>query len=203
MEREERIRNAIRPFLPAGTEVRLAAQIVSSRCHLTITRDRRTKAGDYRHPFGKLGHRISVNGSLNQYAFLVTFVHEMAHLINWERHGRKVDPHGKEWKKAFQEEMAHFLRDDVFPPDLLAQLRKHMAHPKAATVRDLDLVRLLRNYDRPSDRLHLEDVPTDHGFILGKRRFKKGEQLRKRFRCTQVDTGKLYLISAIAEVELA
>ncbi len=203
MEREERIRNAIRPFVPAGTELRLATQIVSYRCHLTITRDRRTKAGDYRHPFGKLGHRISVNGSLNKYAFLITFVHEMAHLVNWERHGRKVDPHGKEWKKAFQEEMAQFLNEDVFPADLLAQLRKHMAQPKAATVRDLDLVRVLRSYDRPSDRLHLEDVPPGHEFILGNRRFKKGEKLRKRFKCTQVDTGKGYLVSAIAEVELA
>jgi SprT protein len=202
MEREERIRNAIRPFVPAGTELRLAAQIVEYRCHLTITRDRKTKSGDYRHPFGKQGHRISVNGTLNQYAFLITFVHEMAHLINWERHGRKVDPHGKEWKKAFQEEMVHFLREDVFPADLWTQLRKHMARPKAATVRDLDLVRILRNYDRQSDLLLLENVPTDHEFLLGNKRFKKGEQLRKRFRCTQVNTGKVYLVSAIAEVEL-
>lgn len=203
MEREERIRNAIRPFLPAGTEARLAAQIVAYRCHLTITRDRKTKSGDYRHPFGKQGHRISVNGTLNQYAFLITFVHEMAHLINWERHGRKVNPHGKEWKKAFQEEMGYFLREDVFPPDLLAQLRRHMASPKAATVRDLELVRLLRNYDKQSDLTLLEEVPIQQEFILGNKRFIKGEQLRKRFRCTQVNTGKVYLISAIAEVELA
>lgn len=203
MEREERIRNAIRPFLPAGTEVRLAAQIVQYRCHLTITRDRKTKSGDYRHPYGKVGHRISVNGTLNQYAFLITFVHEMAHLINWERHGRKVNPHGKEWKKAFQEEMGHFLREDIFPPDLLAQLRKHMASPKAATVRDLELVRLLRNYDTNSDKVLLEDVPIHHEFILSGKRFKKGEQLRKRFRCTLVTNGKVYLVSAIAEVELA
>ena len=202
MDREERIRNAIRPFVPAGTEVPLAEKIVKSRCHLTITRDRKTKAGDYRHPFGNQGHRISVNGTLNQFAFLITFVHEMAHLTNWERHGRKVNPHGKEWKMAFQEEMLPFLREDVFPDDILKQLRIHMKSPKSATVRDLDLMRLLKSYDDPSHKVLLEDVPENEEFQLGSKRFIKGVKLRKRFRCELVGTGRVYLVSAIAEVEL-
>jgi len=200
MNREERIRNAITPFVPSGTEVPLAEKIVRHGCHLTITRDRKTKAGDYRHPYGNSGHRISVNGSLNQYAFLITFVHEMAHLVNWERHGRKVNPHGKEWKKAFQEEMLPFLRDDVFPADILAQLRIHMRNPKSATVRDLELMRLLRSYDPPSDKILLEDIPENEEFELGNKRFIKKEKLRKRYRCELVGTGRVYLVSAIAEV---
>ncbi|MBP9152786.1 MAG: SprT-like domain-containing protein [Flavobacteriales bacterium] len=202
MDREGRIRNAIRPFVPAGTEVPLAEKIVKSRCHLTITRNRKTKAGDYRHPFGNRGHRISVNGTLNQFAFLITFVHEMAHLTNWERHGRKVNPHGKEWKVAFQEEMLPFLREDVFPDDILKQLRIHMKSPKSATVRDLDLMRLLKSYDDPSHKVLLEDVPENEEFQLGSKRFIKGVKLRKRFRCELVGTGRIYLVSAIAEVEL-
>jgi len=202
MNREERIRNAIRPFVPEGTEVPLAEKIVRHRCHLTITRDRKTKAGDYRHPYGKNGHRISVNGSLNQYAFLITLVHEMAHLVNWERHGRKVNPHGKEWKMAFQEEMTPFLREDVFPTDILNQLRIHMQKPKSATVRDLELMRLLRSYDDPSDKVLLEDIPENEEFQLGNKRFVKKEKLRKRYRCELVGTGRVYLVSAIAEVEV-
>lgn len=202
MNREERIRNAIQPFVPTGTEVPLAEKIVKYRCHLTITRDRKTKAGDYRHPFGNRGHRISINGSLNQYAFLITFVHEMAHLVNWERHGRKVNPHGKEWKMAFQEEMLPFLREDVFPDDILNQLRIHMKNPKSATVRDLELMRLLRSYDEPSDKVLLEDIPENEEFLLGNRRFVKKQKLRKRYRCELVGTGKVYLVSAIAEVEI-
>lgn len=202
MDREERIRNAIRPFVPSGTEVPLAEKIVKARCHLTITRDRKTKAGDYRHPFGNQGHRISVNGTLNQFAFLITFVHEMAHLTNWERHGRKVNPHGTEWKMAFQEEMLPFLREDVFPTDILKQLRTHMKNPKSATVRDLDLMRILKSYDEPSGKVLLEDVPENEEFQLGSKRFIKGVKLRKRFRCQLVGTGRIYLVSAIAEVEL-
>ncbi len=200
MTKEERISNALKPFVPEGTNRTLASYILKHKCHLTITRDRKSKAGDYRHPYGKIGHRISVNGSLNQYAFLITFVHELAHLINWERHGRKVKPHGNEWKSAFTELMAQFLTTDVFPNDILVVLEPHMRNPKSATVRDLELMRVLRSYDPASSNVLLEDLPEHAYFTLGKRQFQKGEKLRKRYRCEQKDTGKIYLISAIAEV---
>jgi hypothetical protein len=32
--------------------------------------------------------------------------------------------------------------------------------------------------------------------------FKKGEKLRKRFKCTEVKTGKVYLFSPVYEVEV-
>ena len=147
-----------------------------------------------------MGHRISVNGSLNQYAFLITFVHEMAHLVNWERHGRKVNPHGKEWKLAFQEEMLPFLSKEVFPEDVLQPLRAHMKSPKSATVRDLNLMRALRVYDQDTDLVLLEDLTEGQHFSLGSKTFVKGVQLRKRYRCEQVGTGKVYLVSAIAQV---
>jgi len=126
----------------------------------------------------------------------------MAHLVNWERHGRKVNPHGKEWKMAFQEEMQPFLKEAFFPIEILGQLRIHMRNPKSATVRDLELMRLLRSYDEPSDKVLLEDVPENEEFLLGDKRFVKREKLRKRFRCELVGTGKVYLVSAIAEVEI-
>ena len=203
MNREKRIQHAITPYVPQGTAQVLALQIVQYRCHLTITKDRKSKAGDYRHPYGKIGHRISVNGSLNQFAFLITLVHEMAHLVNWERHGRKVKPHGKEWKTAFQEVMKQFLNDAVFPADVLEALESHMRNPKSATVRDLDLMRVLRSYDERTDSVLLEDLQKGEEFLLGKRNFKKGDKLRKRYRCEQVETGKIYLVSAIAEVNPA
>ncbi|MCB9185167.1 MAG: SprT-like domain-containing protein [Flavobacteriales bacterium] len=202
MNREERIRNAIRPFVPEGTAEPLAAQILKYRCQLTITRDRKSKAGDYRHPWGNNGHRISVNGSLNQYAFLITFVHEMAHLVTWERHRNKVNPHGKEWKQAFKEEMTPFLNESVFPIDVLKVLVKHMKNPKSATVRDQDLVRVLRGYDEDNGHLLLDEIPEGADFLLNKRMFTKGERLRKRYRCTEKGTERVYLVSGIAEVEL-
>lgn len=202
MDREARIRNAIRPFVPAGTEQRLANDLLQYRCQLTITRDRKTKAGDYRHPWGKNGHRISVNGSLNQYAFLITLVHELAHLVTWENHRNKVSPHGKEWKQTFQQEMEPYLAANIFPADVQKELMRHMKKPLSATVRDVDLMRALKNYDDVQVGILLEDVPKGAEFVLGNKQFIKGEKLRKRYRCEQPKTGKIYLISAIAEVEL-
>ena len=37
--------------------------------------------------------------------------------------------------------------------------------------------------------------------IKGGRIFKKGEKIRKRYKCVEVKTGKLYLFSAVYEVE--
>ena len=202
MNREQRITNAIRPFVPNGTAEPLAQRILKHRCQLTITRDRKTKAGDYRHPWGNHGHRISVNGSLNQYAFLITFVHEVAHLVNWEKHRNKVLPHGKEWKEAFKQEMQPFLTENVFPKDILKVLQNHMKNPRSATVRDQELVRVLRNYDEPNDHVLLDEIPEGAEFQLGKRIFQKGEKLRKRFRCVEKRTQKVYLVSGIAEVKL-
>lgn len=200
MTRQERIQNAITPFVPSGTSKRLSVLIHQYKCQLTITRERKTKAGDYRHPYGKAGHRISVNGTLNQYAFLITFIHELAHLLNWERNRNKVQPHGPEWKRAFQELMTEFLTEQVFPKEILKPLTKHMRNPKSATVRDLDLVRALKKFDQESERQLLEELPIGAEFVLNNRSFRKGEKLRKRYRCEQLGTGKIYLVSAIAEV---
>ncbi|MBL4587327.1 MAG: SprT-like domain-containing protein [Flavobacteriales bacterium] len=201
MNREENIRKALKPYVPLGTENALTEQILKYRCHLTITRDRKTKAGDYRQPLGRKGHRISVNGTLNKYAFLITFIHELAHLVCWEEHGNKVNPHGKEWKNTFTQTMQPFLREDVFPQDILPILKKHMESPKSATVRDENLMRVLRNYDAPSDKLLLESLALGADFLLGKKQFVKGEKLRKRFRCEEKETGRVYLVSGIAEVQ--
>ncbi len=202
MKREERIKRSIEPFVPNGVEMLLADLIIKHRCQLTITKDRRTKAGDYRHPWGKFGHRISVNGSLNQYAFLITFVHEMAHLVTWEKHRNKVNPHGPEWKQAFKHQMVPFLNESVFPKDILKVLSKHMKNPKSATVRDVDLVKVLRTYDQPNEHQLLDEIPDGAVFTLGRQTFLKGPKLRKRYRCTEKGTDKVYLISGIAEVKL-
>lgn len=200
MNREDRIRNGIKPFVPSGTENALAEQILKYRCHLTITRDRKTKAGDYRQPHGKKGHRISVNGTLNKYAFLITFVHELAHLVCWEEHRNKVNPHGKEWKSTFTNVMQPFLTEDVFPQDILPILKQHMRQPKSATVRDEKLMRALRKYDAVTDKVHLEELESGSEFQLGNKSFIKGGKLRKRFRCEEKGTGRIYLVSGIAEV---
>ncbi len=87
-------------YLPPGTYEPVIAFLEKYKVHLTVSRERKSILGDYRHRTHHDNHRISVNGNLNVYAFLVTLVHELAHLLTYEEYGNKVMAHGKEWKKT-------------------------------------------------------------------------------------------------------
>lgn len=200
-DRTQRIAQAISRYVPQGTALDLARMVEQYRFHLTITKPRNTKLGDYRAPFGNEGHRISVNGSLNPYAFLITFIHEVAHLLVHEKHRDKVAPHGAEWKQTFSAAMRPFLRPDVFPPDVLRELTRHMRDPAASTVQDHALMRVLRNHDPQEDEMVAVDtLPVGAVFDLNGRHFRKDERLRKRHRCTELSSGRHYLISGVAMV---
>nr|WP_184659094.1 sprT domain-containing protein [Pedobacter cryoconitis] len=171
------------------------------QCEFKISKSRATKLGDYRHPFKELGHKISVNNNLNRYAFLVTTVHEFAHLLTWNDHKNKVRPHGGEWKHNFKRMMTPFLDQQIFPDDLQQAISIYLSNPSASSCTDLKLSRALKKYDGVMDHSRLEELPKHTIFtIKDGRRFKKGEQLRKRFRCECLDNGNIYLFSPLAEV---
>jgi len=185
---------------PAAAPV-IAKWIDYFQCEFKISKSRATKLGDYRHPFKGLGHKISVNNNLNRYAFLVTTVHEFAHLLTWNDHKNKVKPHGGEWKHNFKRMMTPFLDQQVFPEDLQQAISTYLSNPSASSCTDLKLSRALKKYDSAIDHSRLEELPQHAIFtIKDGRRFKKGEQLRKRFRCECLDNGNIYLFSPLAEV---
>jgi hypothetical protein len=173
-------------------------------CEFKISKNRATKLGDYRHPFKTAGHRISVNHNLNPYAFLVTTVHEFAHLLTWNEYKNKVKPHGQEWKHNFKRMMSPFLEQNLFPGDIQQAISNYLRNPAASSCTDLSLSRTLRSYDAVQQNyVRLEEI--SHGVLFAikdGRRFKKGEQLRKRYRCTSMDNGHVYLFNPLAEVEV-
>jgi hypothetical protein len=144
-----------------------------------------------------------VNGSLNRYSFLITLIHELAHLVTFMEFGNKVASHGKEWKLIYRKMLEDFIRLAVFPEDILAALKKSLHDLPASSCADEGLMRILRRYDKnPGNVLLVEQVPEGGLFsIEGGRVFRKGKKLRKRFQCVEVSTGKLYLFSPIYEVK--
>ncbi|UPT69275.1 MAG: hypothetical protein M0D57_15215 [Sphingobacteriales bacterium JAD_PAG50586_3] len=61
-----------------------------------------------------------------------------------------------------------------------------------------------KNYD-PDGHLkkHLDEIPFNATFSIPDGRvFIKGERVRKRFKCIEQDTKRLYMISPIMEVEI-
>ncbi len=146
-------------------------------------------------------HGISVNHNLNKYSFLITLTHEVAHLAAWNKFGNKIFPHGAEWKDEFKIHLKPFLELKIFPDDISESLDAYSMNPKASSCTDINLMKVLKKYDGDSGFVHLEDIPLKSIFRLRNgREFIKGEQVRKRFKCTDTANKKTYLVSPVAEV---
>jgi hypothetical protein len=171
------------------------------RVQLFIVNERKTRHGDYRKERDG-SHRITVNANLNKYRFTMTLIHEIAHLVAFEKYGRAIKPHGREWKHTFRNLMVPFLRPEVFPQEVLPLLAMHFRNPKASSDRDAALSIALKSYDPGGDKTYIQDLK--HGDVF---KSKKGhtyqieEKLRKRFKCTDLVTGRQYLFQPNAEVE--
>ena len=171
--------------------------------HLRVVRQRATRHGDYRRmPDGR--HQITVNATANPYRFLITLIHEIAHLVAFQQYGNRIRPHGKEWKATFQRLMLPFIRPEVFPSRLLPVLAHHFRNPRASSSTDTALSLALAIYDEGDDGMHyVYQVPEGGAFRWNSGRvFIRGEKQRKRFQCVEVATGKLYLFQPHAQVEL-
>lgn len=194
----------LQQYLPPGTAAAVTAFLHQYKIHLTIARERATILGDYRHRTNRENHRISVNGNLNHYSFLLTLLHELAHLLTFEQFGNKVQSHGREWKIIFGELLKQFIKENVFPVDIKNALVASLNNPAASSCAEEGLQRVLRKYNRKenSNQLVEEILPGSLFRTKDGRVFRKGEKLRKRFKCTEVKTGRLYLFSPVYEIEL-
>lgn len=170
--------------------------------HFKVTRKRSSKLGDYRYDRVHHSHTITVNFDLNAYSFLITYIHEFAHLLTTERNGRKAQAHGKEWKANFRELMEPVLTDLIFPKEVLAPLKKHMRNPKASTYADAGLLQALRQYDDQDHGLiPLSYLDEGDIFEFNRHTYKKLGARRTRILCQQTATSKKYLISKMALVK--
>jgi SprT protein len=196
---------ALANYLPEGAFEPVVQLIHQYKVHLTVTRARKSVLGDYRHPFMGSNHKITVNGNLNQYEFLITLLHELAHLLCFEQHRNRVEAHGKEWKNIYGSLLKAFIDLDLFPDDITKSLKKTLLNPAATANGETSLLLVLRRYN-PLKKAgvvvlaHLADG-TLFKEIKG-RTFRKIKLRRKRIECIEIATGNIYLFSALSEVEI-
>lgn len=165
-----------------------------------VKKARQTKMGDYRYDPRNGKHTISINNDLNPYAFLVTYLHEVAHHTTYIKYGNRVLPHGREWKSMFQELALPVLTEDVFTLDILQALQNYFRNPKASSCSDPVLFNIIRKYDI-QQKNQLKDILIGGTFNFNKRTFQKLERKRTRSVCLEIKTGKKYSIPEIAEVQ--
>ena len=201
--KEKDLATRLAQYIPAEAAPFCADLIIKHAAHVKITRIRSTKYGDYTPPYNGSGHKITISHTTNKFSFLVTLLHELAHMLTHIKYNhRTVAPHGTEWKNEFRKLLHDCRYDGIFPPDLNKAIVNYANNPAASSCSDPHLMRALRKYgqDLPSSYL-LEELPENSVFILGKgKKFKKGKKLRKRFECIELSSKKLYLVDALAEV---
>ncbi|RPD99935.1 sprT domain-containing protein [Aureibaculum marinum] len=169
-------------------------------CHLKIVNQRKTKHGDFRRL--KSGqYQITVNNDLNHYRFLLTLIHEIAHLVTYKKNIR-VKPHGIEWKMHFQHLMLPFLSLEIYPKEILVHLARYLQNPKASTDTDVQLSLALKQYDDDSGLNYIFELKPNSKFIHNNRIFEMIEKRRTRYECVEVKTKKRYLFHHNAEVEI-
>jgi len=166
--------------------------------HFSLRNSRKTKLGDFSWRPGLPPH-ITVNSDSHSYLFLLTYVHEVAHHRVQLKHGRRVAPHGKEWKEMFRELCDPLIYHGVFPSDISQVLRQHLENPKASSLSDAKLSRTLSHHDpRLTHAVRLEDIPEGSEFEIRGRRFTKGKLKRSRIVCQEISSRRRYLIAADA-----
>jgi len=196
------MQKTISHYIPEASVSRVLQLLEHDHLVVMIKKERKTRHGDYRRlPNGR--HQITVNGSLNKYRFLITLIHEIAHLEAFSKFGRHIKPHGAEWKRTFQHLMLPFINPQVFPEAILPVVAKHFINPKASSDTDVQLALALKLLDAPNNKSFIFEVPLHQTFkIHNGRVFKKGAKRRTRHECVEVKTGKTYLFNANAEVEI-
>jgi len=217
MSQVERNKLILRKYIPEKSVDIIAEWIYKYNFKLKIRKSRSTKIGDYTPPHKGKNHVITVNHDLNKYSFFVTLVHEIAHLITWEKYKGKVYSHGQEWKTEYSKLLNHFLvmnstfpeNEKLFPADVFSALKTHAFSPSAASCSDLNLSRVLEKYNSDSETILLEKIAIGSSFRMAHSKNKyseevytKGEKKRTRFKCIHMRTKREYLVHALCKVVL-
>lgn len=196
------MKHILEKYIPVQAIPAVFNLIRENNVHLKIVNERKTRHGDYRRmPNGS--QQITVNANLNKYRFLITLVHEISHLLAFEKYGRTIKPHGLEWKATFRELMLPFIRPEVFPQRLLPVIANHFRNPRASSDTDARLSVALKSFDPENDKNYIFEIPSGGIFrIYNGKTFKKGPRRIKRYECLEIKTGRIYLFQPNAEVEL-
>ena len=104
-------------FLNKETELKISNWEKEFNVKVIVTNPSKSRLGVFI-PKRFSENNIRINNNLNRYSFLITLIHEMAHASIWIKYGRKVNPHGLEWKMEFKRMILPFLHPNYFPEDI-------------------------------------------------------------------------------------
>ena len=194
--------NTVKKYVPLEYVDLVTDLLLKYRVVFKIVKPRKTKLGDFRAGIQGEKHQITVNGDLNKYSFLITTLHEFAHLITYDEYGRRAAPHGKEWKDNFSMLLVPMIRIGHLPKPIESALMNSLVNVKASSCTDVNLQRVLLTFDERNDNLTtLESLEKNSIFELNGRLFEKGVLRRTRFMCKEQHGKRYFLVNRLAMVK--
>ena len=167
---------------------------------LVLSRTRLTKHGDYRYLLADASHIITINEGLNQWSFLLTYTHEVAHYNVYCKYGPGKKHHGSEWKKEFKVLLLKLLASGNIPDILARPLAAYSLNPRASTSTYHPLLLVLSSFDEVQKN-SLYDLSPGSEFSINGTMYIMLDRRRTRALCKQISSGRKYLVSMAAQID--
>lgn len=187
----------LKKHLPPNTANYILELLLKYPVKFKIVSPRKTKLGDFRASNLNDKCQITINNDLAPLNFLITSIHEIAHLYNWMDYKGKIAPHGQEWKVEYKRLFEPLLDEKYLELDEIKLLSKHLNNPKASSCADVNLT----EYFRKEGVLKLNELAIGATFVLNKRTFTSLKKLRTRYLCEEQESKRKYYVNGMAEVE--
>ncbi|WP_295199320.1 SprT-like domain-containing protein [uncultured Chryseobacterium sp.] len=185
-------------YLPDNTLPYLKNWFSEYYIHIKITRDRNSKLGDYR-KLPDRSHEITINSTLAPQLFFFVLTHELAHLIAFEKYGRRISPHGAEWKDTFRKMLLESL--EVYEQDLRPIISRFSRSPKANFMSSPELVRYFHIRKDGDDLQFMEELKKGDSFIYRDEKYLLEGLIKKNYLCRNLVTGRHYSFKPLARVK--
>ncbi|UKB79650.1 SprT-like domain-containing protein [Chryseobacterium sp. MEBOG07] len=189
---------SLEKYLPQNTLEYLRIWFSDHYIHIKVTRNRNSKLGDYR-KLPDNSHEITVNSTLTPQLFFFVLTHELAHLIAFEKYGRRISPHGNEWKETFRNMLLESL--EIYDQDLKPIIVKFSKSPKANFMASPDLVRYFHTEKQDSSLHFVEELQKGEFFIYRNEKYLLEGLVKKNYLCKNLATGRKYSFKPLARVQ--
>lgn len=134
-----------------------------------------------------------MNIDLSEIQFMITFIHELAHKVCYDKFQGKVQSHGAEWKAIFVDLLKEAKTKLNLSEENTVKFDQAIKSPKASGD-DFEVI--------DEHQLLVSDLSPETQFELKSgRTFRLIKKRRTRFLCADLNNGKLYAVSGKAQVE--
>ncbi len=188
----------LQPYLPPDCLPHLQRWFGPHEIHLKVTRNRRSKLGDYR-KMPDNSHQITINGTLQPHLFFFVLTHELAHLLAFAEFGHRIAAHGYEWKDRFRTMLLESLQ--VYSEDLQPIIKNFARAPKAGFLSSPELVRYFHIEDGRDETSYVEDLQPEDRFIYREETYLLETKRKKNYLCVNTGNGKKYIFKPLARVQ--